>query len=161
MKMCSIVISILLWSGAFAAVTDDSSTAAIDAGVWAVISATVAENDIEAMAATYHPDGVFVYGQGTVPIAKQLSKWGEEMAKTKLEGARASVSFRFERRQDDAETAFEVGLFKYSESDKSGAENAVYVPFEVLLVRKNADWLILMERQLAATDETAWKALEE
>jgi hypothetical protein len=113
------------------------------------------------MAATYHPDGVFVYGQGTVSIAKQLSKWGEEMAKMKLEGARASVSFRFERRQDDAETAFEVGLFKYSEIDKSGAENAVYVPFEVLLVRKNADWLILMERQLAATDEAAWKALEE
>lgn len=131
----------------------------IDAAVWEVISATVAAADIEGMAAIYHPDAVLVSSKGTVAIADQLVKWGEGMGQQRLEGQSASVSFRFASRQDDAETAFERGIFRYAETSKEGVEQPVFVPFEALLVKKNGRWLFVMERQLEATDESAWNAL--
>ena len=131
----------------------------IDSAVWEVISATVAANDIEGMAATYHPDAVLVSSKGTVSIAEQLVKWGEGMERIKLEGRSASVSFRFASRQDNAETAFERGMFRYAETDQHGVEQPDFVPFEALLVKKDGRWLMVMERQLEATDESAWSAL--
>jgi len=131
----------------------------IDSTVWEVISATVAANDIERMAATYHPDAVLVSPKGTVSIAEQLVKWGEGMERIKLEGRSASVSFRFASRQDNAETAFERGMFRYAETDQHGVEQPRFVPFEALLVKKGGRWLMVMERQLEATDESAWNAL--
>lgn len=131
----------------------------IDAAVWSVISATVAADDLEGMAATYHPDAVLVSPRGTVAIADQLERWGEGMAKIRREGREATVSFRFSLRQDDAETAFEAGIFRYAETDENGVGQPVFIPFEALLVKREGRWLVVMERQLAATDESAWNAL--
>ncbi len=131
----------------------------IDSTVWEVISATVAANDIEGMAATYHPDAVLVSPKGTVSIAEQLVKWGEGMERIELEDRSASVSFRFASRQDNAETAFERGMFRYAETDENGVEQPGFVPFEALLVKRDGRWLMVMERQLEATDESAWNAL--
>jgi ketosteroid isomerase-like protein len=131
----------------------------IDSTVWEVISTTVVANDIEGMAATYHSDAVLVSPKGTVSIAEQLVKWGEGMERIELEGRSASVSFRFASRQDDAETAFESGMFRYAETDEQGDEQPRFVPFEALLVKKDGRWLMVMERQLEGTDEGAWNAL--
>ena len=132
----------------------------IDATVWEVISATVAAGDIDGMAATYHPDAVLVSPKGTVAIADQLVKWGEGIERQQLEGRSAKVSFRFASRQDDGETAFERGIFRYAETNEHGVEEPVFIPLEALLVKKDERWLVVMERQLEATDERAWNALE-
>ena len=40
-----------------------------------------------------------------------------------------------------------------------GATTRYIIPFEALLVRQDARWLIVMERQFAAADEAAWNAM--
>ncbi len=136
-----------------------ASSGAIDAQVWSVVSTTVVEHDIAGMAATYHPDAVLVTSQGTMPIARALAGWGQAMETMKRNASRASVAFRFSRRQDGAETAFESGVFNYAVTDSAGATTRYIIPFEALLVRKNDRWLIVMERQFPATDEAAWNAV--
>lgn len=140
---------------------DEALSDEIDATVWNVVSATVARNDLEGMAATYHEDAVLVSGKGTVAIAEQLVKWGEGMERIRAEGRSASVSFRFTNRQDDQATAFERGIFRYAETGVDGVEQPAFIPFEALLVKKDGRWQIVMERQLEATDESAWRALGE
>ena len=153
----TICLLICLSGSAFA---EGTTTREIDRDVWSVVSRTVVESDIEGMAAIYHSDAVLVGDSGTVPIAEQLAKWGRDMEAAKRDGTRASVSFRFTGRQDDKNTAFESGIFKYTVTALSGTETSYYVPFEQLLVKKGGKWLILMERQLEGADEVAWAALE-
>ncbi len=143
------------------ALADETISNEIDATIWNVISATVARGDLDGMAATYHEDAVLVSSKGTVAIAEQLVKWGEGMERARVEGRNAGVSFRFSSRQDDQATAFERGIFRYSETDAEGVEHPVFIPFEALLVKKGGRWLIVMERQHEATDENAWAALGE
>ena len=154
-------IALALVSVAPLAAGGQASEGEIDATVWNVISATVAANDLEGMAATYHEDAVLVSSRGTVAIADQLSKWGEGMERIRAEGRSARVAFRFSSRQDDEATAFERGIFRYAETDADGVERPLFIPFEALLVKKGGSWLIIMERQLEATDERAWEALGE
>jgi ketosteroid isomerase-like protein len=151
--------TLVAWAAPLSAQGTASSSGAIDAQVWTVISTTVVEHDIAGMAATYHPDAVLVSSQGTMPIARVLAGWGQSMEAMKANGSRASVAFRFALRQDDAETAFESGMFNYAVIDSAGATTRYIVPFEALLVRKDGRWLMVMERQLAATDEAAWNAM--
>jgi len=40
-------------------------------------------------------------------------------------------------------------------------EQPTFIPFEALLVKKDGGWLIVMERQHEATDESAWRGLDE
>ncbi len=130
----------------------------IDDQVWAVISRTVEEDDIQGMAAVYHPDAVLVSEKGTVPIADQLGKWGRDMEAQKLAGTRASVQFTFDLRQDGLATAFQTGVFRYATQTQSEPEQVVYVRFESLLVKKDGKWLVVMERQLGLVDEADWTA---
>lgn len=141
------------------AAAEESSGGEIDATVWQVIMEAVAANDLEGMAATYHPDAVLVSTTKTVAIAKQLTTWGEGMERIRREGRAASVAFRFESRQDDATTAFQRGIFRYAETDANGVGQPAFVPFEALLVKQGGRWLMLMERQLEAVDQGAWDAL--
>ena len=138
---------------------EDAISRDIDETVWNVVSSTVAANDLDGMAATYHPDAVLVTGKGTLPIAEQLDTWGAGMERLRSEGRRASVAFRFASRQHDATTAFERGLFRYAEPDAEGVEQPSFVPFEALLVKHDGRWLMVMERQFEPVGETAWNAL--
>jgi hypothetical protein len=131
----------------------------IDDQIWSVVSQTVVDHDIEGMAVTYHPDAVLVNSRGTVPIAPQLAIWGEGMETMKAEGATATVAFRFDSRHDNETTAFESGIFRYATTDENGLESASFILLEALLVKQEGAWLIVMERQLGATDEAAWEAL--
>ena len=140
---------------------DDTGVVEIDRDVWSVISRTVAEGDIKGMAEIYHPDAVLVGNAGTVPVAEQLLKWGQDMEAQKQLGTRASVAFRFTSRRDDHVTAFETGIFQYTVTAQTGEEKPVYVEFEALLIKKGGTWLILMERQLDSVNLAAWTALGE
>jgi hypothetical protein len=88
-----------------------------------------------------------------------MVRWTEGMAKAKREGGRSTVAFRFARRQDNPKTAFESGIFKLTDYDRAGVATVVFIPFEMLLVKKDGAWRILMERQLARVDEAAWNKL--
>jgi hypothetical protein len=136
------------------------TTAEIDTKVWAVVSAAVAKDDIVALGKTYHPAAVLVSSTGTGPIAQALDGWGKDMAAAKKVGTKASVAFRFAKRQDDAETAFESGIFRYATTTRAGVETAGYTRFEALLVKSGGTWLMLMERQLDAVSEKEWNALK-
>ena len=139
--------------------TQGLSSATIDADVWAPVAASVVHDDIAAMGRAYHPDAVLVSNDGTRPISQALAGWGKDMVTNKAQGIHATVEFRFTKRQDDAETAFEVGVFKYSVTDSSGKSTPSYRQLEALLVRRGGKWRIVMERQLDAVTEAAWNAL--
>ncbi len=158
-----LALSVLSWSivltSSVALRADDATSAEIDRTIWEVISRSVVDQDIDAMAATYHPDAVLVSVRGTTPIAEQLVVWGQGMEEQEASGASATVAFRFTTRLHDETTAFEAGMFNYTQIDSDGNESSAYVPFEALLVKKNGTWLMVMERQLPAADEAAWDAL--
>ena len=158
-----VILAIALSAGAppLPAQAGESSSAAIDAGIWSVISTTVAEHDIAGMGRTYHPDAVVVTPRGTMPISRALAGWGEGMEKIRREKGHASVAFRFSRRQDGAETAYESGMFNYAVTDSTGTTTRYIIPFEALLVKKDGRWLVTMERQLDASDEATWNAMPE
>jgi ketosteroid isomerase-like protein len=136
-----------------------SVSAAIDADVWAPVSASVVNKDIAAMGRVYHPDAVLVSSSGTQTLRSTLVRWGQGMVDDKAKGIRATVEFRFSKRQDDAETAFETGVFKYTAIDKAGKATPSYRQLECLLVKHQGKWVIVMERQLDAVTETVWNAL--
>jgi ketosteroid isomerase-like protein len=81
------------------------------------------------------------------------------MVANKAKGIRANVEFRFSKRQDDAQTAFETGIFKYTLTDEAGVSTPRYRRLEALLVKNGGKWLIVMERPLEATDEAGWNAI--
>lgn len=141
------------------AATATASTAAIDTEVWSVISATVVNADIKGMAATYHPDAVVVTPGNTLPIGEMLPQWGKSMEQMAAGGASATVEFRFSSRMDNAKTAFEVGIFKYTVTDNAGKSTSYIIPMEALLIRTDAGWRILMERQLAPVGAEEWNKL--
>lgn len=135
------------------------STAEIDRQVWQAVAASAANHDIVAMGRVYHPAAVLVSNTGTTPIATALERWGKDMVTARANGSKASVAFRFTRRQDDATTAFEAGAFRYATTDAAGVETPGYVRFEALLVKTPDGWRMIMERQLDAITEAQWNAL--
>ena len=142
-----------------AATAPSPTTATIDADVWSAVAASVVHDDIAAMGRTYHPDAVLVTNDGTRSIATALAGWGKGMVDNKSKGIRATVEFRFTKRQDDVQTAFETGVFKYTVIDKAGVSTPSYRRLEALLVKRQGKWRILMERQLDAVTEKEWDAI--
>lgn len=155
----TVFLSLALILSAVPAEAQSPSTAAIDAQVWAPVSLSVRNDDIAAMGAVYHPDAILVTNGATRRISEALAGWGRDMVANKAEGTTATVEFRFSKRQDNAETAFEIGMFKYTTTDKAGKSAPLYIHMEALLVKSGGKWLLIMERQLAAADEAAWNAL--
>ena len=136
-----------------------SSAHEIDRDIWSVFVATVAADDIVGMGRAYFPDAVLVSPKGTRPIKETLAGWGRDMVAAKARGDKATVEFRFSRRQDDGTTAFEAGIFKYTVIAKSGVSTPKFYPFEELLVKTNGKWRVLMERQFAEVTQEAWDKL--
>jgi uncharacterized protein (TIGR02246 family) len=159
----TVLVSLLTLALGFATPVGRGSTsptsAQIDADYWSVIVASVVNDDIAAMGRTYHPEAVLVTAEGTRPIRDVLVGWGKDMAANKAKGTRATVVLRFATRHDDAETAFETGIFKYTLTDRAGKATPSYRRFEALLVKHDGKWRGVMERQLEATTEAAWDAL--
>ncbi len=157
MKRLVLIAALLAPAAAHAQAPTHS--AAIDAEVWSVVSATVAKNDAAGMGATYHPDAVYVGTGGTRSIKSQLAKWSADMADMQRKGDRGAVAFRWTKRQDDSTTAFESGVFRYTLTPKSGAATTRYVTFEALLVKHQGKWRMLMEHQIVPTTADVWNRM--
>ena len=155
-----IALAIAIWAAGLPGATAPSSHD-IDVDVWSVFVATVAADDIVGMGKVYFPNAVLVRPRSTEPIKQTLNGWGRDMVAAKAKGSRATVEFRFSRRQDDATTAFEAGIFKYTVIDQSGAGSPKYYPFEELLAKTDGKWRVLMERQFAEVTQDAWDGLPE
>jgi ketosteroid isomerase-like protein len=154
-----VLIAIVLWSVVVSDSASQTATASaheIDRDVWSVFVATVAADDIVGMGRAYFPDAVLVSPKGTRPIKETLEGWGRDMVAARARGDKATVEFRFSRRQDDSTTAFEAGIFKYTVIAKSGASTSKFYPFEELLVKTNGKWRVLMERQFDLVTQDAW-----
>ena len=156
-QLTSALFLTLLVTPAYA--QSNANSAAIDREVWMPVAASVKNDDIVAMGKTYHPDAILVTRSGTKRISEALSGWGKDMVTNKGKGITATVEFRFSQRQDDAETAFETGMFKYTTKDKAGVSTPRYIKMEALLVKAGGKWRMIMEHQLEAVDEAAWNAL--
>jgi ketosteroid isomerase-like protein len=142
-----------------AVVASSPASADIDGDVSVPVTASVANDDIVAMGRVYHPAAVLVTKAGTKPIAAALDGWGKDIVVAKKNGVRATVEFRFSSRRDDATTAFETGIFKYTTTDRAGVSKPGYTQMEALLVKHDGKWRLVMERQLESTTEAAWNAL--
>jgi ketosteroid isomerase-like protein len=158
MKISKCLTALLFLTFSVGVLADAHVSTDIDETVWEVVSQTVVDNDIVGMASVYHPDAVLVSQKGTYTIASTLARWGEGMEKIQSEGSKADVSFSFGHRQDTDETAFESGMFRYVLTDVAGEEQVEIIAFEALLVKKDGQWKILMERQLHEVSEADWSA---
>ena len=126
---------------------------------WADMSRTVEEGDFEGYGALYHPDAVLVMlTSGSVPIGSALAGWKQLFVDTHEGRAEASVEFRFTSRLNDATTAHETGIFRYSFKPADGEEQVAPVHFESLLVKKDGNWLMVMEYQKSQATEEEWAA---
>jgi len=157
------LIAIVLWSVLVSDGASQTATAStadeIDHDIWSVFVATVAVDDIVGMGRAYFPDAVLVSPKGTRPIKETLDGWGRDMVAARARGDKATVEFRFSRRQDDSTTAFEAGIFKYTVIARSGASTSKFYPFEELLLKTDGKWRVLMERQFDVVTQEAWDKL--
>jgi len=129
---------------------------------WAEVSRTVKEGDFEGYSATCHEDGVLISGKkgSCYLLAKALQGWKTEFDQTKDGKMKAGVDFRFSKRWGDADTAHEVGMFRYSQKTDDGGETVAYIHLEALLVKKGGDWKILMENQESEGTKEEWESLK-
>ena len=158
MKISKFLVTPFFMAFTLNGLAGDQVSNEIDATVWNLISQTVIESDIAGMANVYHSDAVLVNPKGTNPIKSVLARWGKGMEEMESAGSTAEVSFKFTLRQGNESTAFESGMFRYAVTDAAGVEIAEIIPFEALLVKKQGQWKIVMERQLEVVDEAAWLA---
>jgi uncharacterized protein (TIGR02246 family) len=140
-------------------VVESQTTAELDA-YWAELSRTVADGDYEGYARLYHPDAVLVSlgSQSSYPIAQALAGWKQGFLDTQAGNAEAGVAFRFTQRLHDETTAHETGMFRYTFTPADGTPGVALVHFESLLVRKDGEWLMVMEYQQAAATDEEWQA---
>ena len=134
---------------------------ALDA-FWNRISRSVREGDFAAYAASCHPEGVLVSGSKKLssPLSQALARWKKEFIATQSGEMKASVEFRFSQRFGDDTTAHESGIFLYSSSGLDGKLKREYIHFEVLLVKKDGQWVTLMEYQKSQANQEEWDALD-
>lgn len=150
--------ALALWPAAAYAQTVDE----LDA-YWAELSRTVEEGDFEAYAALYHPDAVLVssFSGDSYPISEALAGWKQGFDDTAGGRAEAGVDFRLTQRLNDGTSAHETGIFRYSFTPEGGETTVAPVHFETLLVKKDGQWLMLMEYQKEMATEEEWEAAAE
>lgn len=131
---------------------------------WAEVSRTVREGDFAGYGALYHPDAVVVFATGkpkvSFSISDALANWKSGFDDTKAGKIKADVQFRFSQRIGNSNTAHETGVFAYSAEDSSGNKSTSYVAFEMLFVKKDGQWLGMMEYQKNQVTQAEWDALK-
>lgn len=129
------------------------------------LSKTVSEGDFEGYSELYHDDAVIVFGSGkkpvSFPIATALGFWKEGFDNTKAGKAKDNVEFRFSQRIGDGTTAFETGIFIFTSADADDNVKAKFViHFEMLFVKRDGKWLVIMENQKSEATQDEWDKLK-
>lgn len=144
--------------------TDSTRLAELDY-YWTKLSQTVQEGDFEGYKALYHNDAIIVFAGGenkaSMPIERALSAWEKGFADTKEGKQKDKVEFRFSQRIGDETTAHETGIFIFSSTENNGKVKGKYIiHFEMLLVKKENEWIALMEYQKSEASQEEWDALK-
>lgn len=136
---------------------DQNIAAQIDQEIWIPLVESVRTADFEMHAATYHPSAVVVFTNkdSTISGRQFLANIKPDFEKRQGGPEDTILKFRFNRRIDNEDTAFETGIFAFSTLDENGDWQTAYRTLEALLIRENGKWLMLMEHQDMA-DEADW-----
>ncbi|MFC0017909.1 hypothetical protein [Roseibacillus persicicus] len=155
------LLTILLLAIPLFAEKEDPRFTELDA-FWAKVSLAVKEGDFESYSETCHPEAVLVSGtkETSYPLAQALVRWKEEFDNTRAGKVKASVEFRFGHRYGDESTAHESGMFLYTSQNPGEEAKHEFIHFEGLLIKKEGQWLMLMEYQKSRGTEAEWDALE-
>lgn len=129
---------------------------------WKSVSQTVQEGDFQGYSALYHEDAVLVNGlsETSYPIADALSGWKQGFDDTKAGKLSASVQFRFSKRLHSETTAHDTGIFRYTSQVQGEEAQTFLANFQGLLVKKDGEWLMMMEYQISEATQEEWDALE-
>lgn len=129
--------------------------------LWETLSKTVLEGDFEGYAALYHDDAVLVNGisKSSYTIQEALKGWKQGFLDTQEGKMKAHVEFRFSQRLHNSDTAHDTGIFKYTSQLKGEEPQSVLVHMQALLVKKNGEWLMLMEHQISMATIEEWEAM--
>ena len=129
-----------------------------------ILSKTVKEGDYEGYSNLYHSDAIVVFTAGedkkSVPVIKALNKWKSGFEDTKSGKVKAQVEFRFSQRVGDETTAHETGIFHYQSYNKAGEViSNYYGHLDMLLVKLDNQWKMIMEHQISDATPEEWDAL--
>ncbi len=143
---------------------DSSRIAELDR-YWERLNKTVVEWDYEGNKDCFHKEAVIVFASGknktSVPIATALEGWKQGFKNTREGKTKVNIELRFSQRIGNETTAHETGIFVYTSTDNtSKATNKYFIPFEMLLVKRDNKWYGLMEYQKPLTTQKEWDALK-
>ena len=160
-----IVLTLILLSCSFISYSQSEDTIALNK-LWDKISQTVNTGDFEGYSALFHEDAILVSSTNpknsrAILISEALINWEQNFIDVKSGKMKASAEFRFSERIISTSAAHEIGIFKFSSTDSNGEINIAYVHFEALSIKKNDQWLMIMEKQKALASEKEWKNLKE
>ncbi|MEP5610653.1 MAG: hypothetical protein ABJP45_00315 [Cyclobacteriaceae bacterium] len=140
---------------------DNNRTAQLDQ-YWAALAKTAKEGDFDGMKALYHEDAVLVKPDTTIAISQAFKyRWKKEIMEVN-DGKRANtLAFRFSKRIGNDITAFEKGIYHYTSIETSSGKSLgdSYTYFEILLVKRNDQWVALMEYQQKEATKEEWESL--
>lgn len=159
-----IAFTLLLLSCSFISYSQNEDTIALDK-LWTKISQTVSTGDFEGYSALFHEDAVLVSSTNqensrAIPISEALINWEKSFIDVKAGKMKAGAEFRFSERIIGTSAAHETGIFKFWSTDSNDDTQIAYVHFEALSIKKNGQWLMIMEKQKALASEKEWEALK-
>ncbi len=128
--------------------------------LWAEVARSVATGDADLYLSTDHPDAIFVSTRRgiTRTVAEDVEANRAAWNDTRDGRARRSVEFRFTERLNNATSAHEVGIFRYSSTEADGTTRVALIHFEAALVKKDGRWLQLLELQTSDATAAEWDA---
>ncbi len=131
------------------------------AAFWMEAERQVTEGDYPAYAASFHEEAILVNGMSntSIPIQVALDSWKEGFDNTKAGKMLASVDFRFSENSIGETSAHQSGIFLYKWQNEGEELQEVYIHFEALLTKVDADWKMLMEYQKAMASKEEWDKL--
>jgi hypothetical protein len=159
-----IALTLVLLSSSFISYSQSDDTIALDK-LWAKIGQTVSTGDFEGYSALFHKDAILVSSTDpensrAIPISEALINWEKSFIDVKAGKMKAGAEFRFSERIIGTSAANEIGIFKFSSTDSNGNIQIAYVHFEALSIKKNGQWLMIMEKQKALASEKEWETLK-
>lgn len=132
---------------------------------WSKLSKAVSDGDFESYKAAYHEDAVIIFASGknktSLSITQALAGWKQGFDNTKAGKQKDNVEFRFSQRIGNENTAHETGIFIFTSTDSSGKNLGKFIiHFEMLFVKRDNQWLAMMEYQKSNATKKEWDDLK-
>ena len=130
--------------------------------VWSELVLSVKKGDFSKYKSLYHEDAVLIsqVNQTTATIKDAFVRWEEGFRQTRSGKIKTNLEVRFKKRLADKKTFFEEGILKYWTTDSEGNDNISYLEFEAVWIKRDKEWLMIMENQKSFLDEIEWNKLE-